>query len=268
MSVRSKLTAYFTVRRMLKGGSVECGPVEAAVISTLAGFADPDGTNILQSYDSIAEVTRFSKAAVRRAVEYWRSLKILTLVKPGGGRGHAPEYALDLDRIEALLDKGDTPEHLSSDGKVPRESTKRARKVPKGALQEHPPSLPSIPAREEARFACPTGDDDCENSHNSDPEENLKIEAAEELFREFQSPEDRGFIEISLERIHVRSKQVPASKEYFVNSVKRAMQNPVEVKIITRILDRRRRAGFLSISELPKQPSPEVEQFRQRRNAK
>lgn len=145
MSEPSKLTAYFSVRRMLQNAPMECGPVERNVLLLMAGWADPDGTNIIQSYDSISKVTDFSKSAVRVAVDFWLTSKILTLVKAGGGRGHAPEYAIDLTRVETLTGKGAVERHLSGDGKVPLETTKGARKVQKGAVERHPPSLPSLP---------------------------------------------------------------------------------------------------------------------------
>jgi hypothetical protein len=137
---------------------MECGPVERNVLLLMSGWADPDGTNIIQSYDSIARVTGYSKSAVRLAVEFWLALEVLILVKPGGGRGHAPQYAIDLTKVESfiLADKGAAPEHLldnkgavekhlSGNGKVPPETTKGAVKVQKGAVERHPPSLPSLP---------------------------------------------------------------------------------------------------------------------------
>jgi hypothetical protein len=154
MSEPSKLTAYFSVRRMLQSAPMECGPVERNVLLLMAGFADPDGTNIIQSYDSISEVAGFSKSAVRLAVDFWIALKILILIKPGGGRGRAPQYTVDLAKVETFIttnkgaaaehlsDKGAVEKHLSGDGKVPPETTKGARKVQKGAVERHPPSLP------------------------------------------------------------------------------------------------------------------------------
>jgi hypothetical protein len=158
MSEPSKLTAYFAVRRMLQNAPMERGPVERNVLLLMAGWADPDGTKIIQSYDSISAVTGFSKSAVRLAVDFWITLEVLILVKRGGGRGHAPEYAIDLTKVETFItaDKGAAPEHLSdnkgaaeehlsSDGKVLPEATKGTTKVQKGAVERHPPSLPSSP---------------------------------------------------------------------------------------------------------------------------
>jgi hypothetical protein len=95
---------------------------------------------------------------VRLAVEFWLASKILILIQPGGGRGHAPQYAIDLIKAETFIttDKGAAPEHLSDNkgavekhlsgnGKVPPETTKGAVKVQKGAVERHPPSLPSLP---------------------------------------------------------------------------------------------------------------------------
>lgn len=158
MSEPSKLTAYFSVRRMLQNAPMESGPVERNVLLLMAGWADPDGTNIIQSYDSISEVTGFSKSAVRLAVDFWLTSEILILVKRGGGRGHAPEYAIALGRVETLIasqkdaapehlsdNKGAAEKHLSGERKVPLETTKGAIKVQKGAVERHPPSLPSLP---------------------------------------------------------------------------------------------------------------------------
>ena len=118
---------------------MECGPVERNVLLLMAGWADPDGTDVIQSYDSISKVTDFSKSAVRVAVDFWLTSKILTLVKAGGGRGHAPEYAIDLTKVETLTGKGAVERHHSGDGKVPLETTKGAIKVQKGAVERHPP---------------------------------------------------------------------------------------------------------------------------------
>jgi hypothetical protein len=128
---------------MLKDAPMECSPVERNVLLLMAGFADPEGTKIIQSYDSISEVVGFSKSAVRVAVDFWLGSKILILVKPGGGRGHAPEYAIDLTTIQNFIsDKGAVEKHLYGNGKVPPEATKGATKVQKGAVERHPPSLP------------------------------------------------------------------------------------------------------------------------------
>jgi hypothetical protein len=158
---------------------MECGPVERNVLLLMSGWADPDGTNIIQSYDSIARVTGYSKSAVRLAVEFWLALEVLILVKPGGGRGHAPQYAIDLTKVESfiLADKGAAPEHLldnkgavekhlSGNGKVPPETTKGAVKVQKGAVERHPPSLPSLPDKN-------TGE-----SSQRDPVENSEHESS------------------------------------------------------------------------------------------
>jgi len=185
MSERSKLTAYFTVRRMLQNAPMECGPVERNVLLLMAGWADPDGTNILQSYDTIREVTGYSKSAVRLAVEFWLTLNILILVKPGGGRGHAPQYAIDLTKVETFIvaEKGAAPEHLSDNkgavgkhlsgnGKVPPETTKGAVKVQKGAVERHPPSSPALPNRSTGKSS---PHDTVENSHGDRLDDFKKI---------------------------------------------------------------------------------------------
>jgi hypothetical protein len=178
MSELSKLTAYFSARQMLQNAPMKCGPVERNVLLLMAGWADPDGTNIIQSYDTIREVTGYSKSAVRLAVEFWLALNILILVKPGGGRGHAPQYAIDLTKVETFIttDKGAAPEHLSdnkdaaekhlSGKKVPPETTKGAVKVQKGAVERHPPSSPSLPDRSTGKSS---PHDAVENSEGHSP---------------------------------------------------------------------------------------------------
>lgn len=139
----SKLTAYFLVRRMLKDGSLQCGPVERNVLLLLAGFADPDGSNIMQSYDSIRQVTGFSKSAVRRAIESWLRIGALILVKPG--RHHdAPVYRLDL-KIIASFPESAQGEHPQSAQEEHPKSAQGAPRVPQGALERHLPSLPINP---------------------------------------------------------------------------------------------------------------------------
>jgi hypothetical protein len=99
----SKLTAYFYVRdRVLP--NINCTAQDAAVLLMLAGYANPDGTKIYQSFGSLAKSTKLSPRSVVRSIAYWIHTGLLVRVKQGGGRGSANEYRVVLLERAALDD--------------------------------------------------------------------------------------------------------------------------------------------------------------------
>jgi len=98
----------------------------------------------------------------------------------------------------------------------------------------------------------------------SDEEEHLKDKARQELLCRY--PKDGGFIEIALERIHDRSKQPPATVEYFLEAFERLLQSPSDVKVVQKRLGRREK--FLGIeSQFTLSLSADAEERRQHFNS-
>jgi hypothetical protein len=137
---QSKLRCMFTVRRFL--AEFACTAAESQILLLLSSFAQPDGTRVIQSYDSIAGITKLDKRTVRRAVAFWIQNKILILAKPGGGRGNAATYRIDMEKVVTQPTFSETKvvtQPIFPEIKVVTEADKGGHK---GGQETHPPNVP------------------------------------------------------------------------------------------------------------------------------
>ena len=108
------LRCLFDVREYLP--TVEAFFTHKAVLFYLASFANPDGSNIIQSSRSIARKFGCARNTAIAAINFWVRKGILVIDQPGrDGRGHAPMYSIHLPETGRLATRlsnsnGPTPD--------------------------------------------------------------------------------------------------------------------------------------------------------------
>ncbi len=134
------LRCLFDVREYLS--TVEASFPKKAVLFLLASFANPDGSNIIQSSRSIARQFGCARNTAIAALDFWVRRGILVVDRPGSdGRGHAPMYSIHLPETGRLATR-----LSNSNGPTPNPFTKFQTGQPKnvnGSTQE--PNRVNVP---------------------------------------------------------------------------------------------------------------------------
>lgn len=78
-----------------------CG-TRKLVLARLADIARDDGSSVYPSLETIARSTGLSERTVRTALRELEAMRVLVVVRRGGGREKTTRYRIDLDTLEAL----------------------------------------------------------------------------------------------------------------------------------------------------------------------
>jgi len=89
----------FAVRDFLTGFPGPT-PDQKQVLVYLALYADSDGSNIRPGFARLTTLG-IHRRKIRPAINYWRAMRVLILVRPGtpGPGGRADEFRIDVQRL-------------------------------------------------------------------------------------------------------------------------------------------------------------------------
>jgi hypothetical protein len=91
----SPLTCYFWIRDDFLR-TVECTSAQANILIALAGFSNPDGSNIRPGRPNLIRITKYDRDTIRQAINFWLShpSRVLLRTFKGNGKTHASVYRI------------------------------------------------------------------------------------------------------------------------------------------------------------------------------
>ena len=123
----SPLTAYFWIRDEFLP-QTECTSAQANILLALAGYADPDGSNVRPGRLNLTRATKYDRDTVREAINFWlrHSSAVLVRISQGNGKTHASVYRI---LLPDTVPKGADADFKGAD-QTPLSNAKGAEQTP------------------------------------------------------------------------------------------------------------------------------------------